>query len=86
MNDYLLFFRGGLDGRASPEQIQKAMQKREAWIDKLAKAGKLGFRGNRLSRTGSVIKGDKREVFEGLYVEGKEIVGGFTEVREVAAP
>ncbi len=82
MKDYVFLFRGGLDFRtASPEQLQKAMQKWQVWMDKLAKDGKLSSSGNRLAGTGSVIKGEKKQVFEGPYVEGKEIVGGFIAVK-----
>jgi hypothetical protein len=82
MKDYVFLFRGGLDFRtASPEQLQKAMQKWQVWMDKLAKDGRLSSSGNRLADTGSVIKGEKKQVFEGPYVEGKEIVGGFIAVK-----
>ncbi len=82
MKEYLLFFRGGLDYRsASPEQLQKAMQKWQVWLDALADEGKLASRGNRLAAAGSVIRGEKKQVFEGPYVEGKEIVGGFIGVK-----
>ncbi|HTP58521.1 MAG TPA: YciI family protein [Spirochaetia bacterium] len=82
MKDYIFLFRGGLDFRtASPEQLQKAMQKWQLWMDRLAKDGKLSSSGNRLNGTGSVIRGNKKEVFEGPYVEGKEIVGGYMGVK-----
>ena len=82
MKDYLLFFRGAMDFRtASPEQLQGATQKWQVWLDKLAKEGKLASRGSRLTAAGSVIKGEKKQVFEGPYVEGKEIVGGYISVR-----
>ncbi len=82
MKDYLFFFRGGLDFRsASPEQLQRATQKWQIWLDTLAKEGKLGSRGQRLSAVGSVIRGEKKLVFEGPYVEGKEIVGGYITVK-----
>ncbi len=49
MKEYLFFFRGGLDFRtASPEQLQKATQKWQVWLDKLAKEGRLSSSGNRL--------------------------------------
>ncbi len=82
MKEYLLFFRGGLDYRsASPEQLQKAMQKWQVWLDSLENEGKLASRGNRVTGAGSVVKGEKKQVFEGPYVEGKEIVGGFIGVK-----
>jgi len=82
MKEYLFFFRGGLDFRtASPETLQKATQKWQIWLDRLAKQGKLASAGSRLTPIGSVIRGEKKQVFEGPYVEGKEIVGGFIAVK-----
>jgi hypothetical protein len=81
MKDYVLLFRGGLHFQtASPEQLQQAMMKWKTWMDGLAKEGKFQG-GQRLTREGAVIKGGKKQVIDGPYAEGKEIVGGYLAIK-----
>lgn len=81
MKDYLLLFRGGLDySKASPEQLQQSMQKWRSWMDGLAQQGKLSG-GQRLEGTGSVVNGTKKQVSDGPFAEGKEVIGGYIAVK-----
>lgn len=81
MKDYLLLFRGGLDfTTATPEQMQQAMMKWKAWIDELAWDGRYNG-GDRLQRDGAVIKGSKKQIFDGPHTESKEIVGGYISIK-----
>ena len=78
MKDFMLLFRGGLNfNTATPEQMQTAMQNWKTWTDKLVQAGRYVNDGNRLRPEGAVISGRKKDLMDGPFTEGKEIVGGF---------
>jgi len=78
MSDFLFLFRGG-DARTlqqSPEAWQKHMKKWMQWMGELDKKGK--FAGAQpLTQTGKVVKGNKKLVTDGPFMEGKEMVGGY---------
>jgi len=77
MKNYILLFRGGLDfATASPEQLQTSMMKWKTWMDALGAAGQLKG-GERLTQTGAVLSGPQKQLTDGPYAEGKEVVGGF---------
>ena len=81
MKDYMLLFRGGLDfATAAPEQVQQAMMKWKTWMEELTKAGYYNH-GERLTRTGQLIKGNGKQVSDGPYTEGKEVVGGYISIK-----
>lgn len=81
MKDYILLFRGGLDFKtASPEQLQTSMLKWKTWMDKLGAEGKL-FGGERLTQTGAVLSGKQKQLSDGPYAEGKEVVGGYLVIK-----
>jgi len=76
MKDFMFLFRGGLDvTRASAEELERAMQKWRVWTEELAGKGKY-VTGQRLTRSGSVLTGKKKELTDGPFTESKEIVGG----------
>ncbi len=75
MSDFLLIFRGG-EPKGSAEEIQKHMEKWRAWMEGLAKNGKLKG-GSPLDKTGKVITGTKKLITDGPYAEAKEVVGGY---------
>jgi len=78
MKDFMLLFRGGLDFQtATPEQMQTAMQNWKVWTAQLMQAGRYVNDGNRLKAEGAVLSGRKKDLIDGPYTEGKEIVGGF---------
>lgn len=84
MADYLLLFRGGDAERAieqqDPEKWKAHMMRWKAWIDKLDEDGKL-VAAQPLGSDGSVIRGTQKQVTDGPFTEGKEIVGGYLIVK-----
>lgn len=84
MKEFLLLFRGGEEGmtaaRQSPESFQQHMMKWKTWMEGLGRQGKL-ISGQPLAGTGTVIKGSRRVVTDGPFVEGKEIVGGYLMIK-----
>ena len=78
MKDFMLLFRGGMNFKtATPEQMQIAMQNWKAWTERLVQQGRYVNDGNRLKPEGAVISGKKKDLLDGPFAEGKEIVGGF---------
>jgi len=83
MKDFMFLFRfkDGLDLRsASREEFQKETMKWKTWTEKLMKEGRL-TPGNRLVPSGKVMKGKNRQVQDGPFAEGKEVVGSFCTVK-----
>ncbi len=76
MKDYLFLFRGGMDGQLSPEELQKQNQKWTDWIGDLAKAGRFKA-GEPLSKEAKVVRGSKKVITDGPFLESKEVVGGY---------
>jgi hypothetical protein len=78
MEKFMLIFQGGMHAGSpqSPEIMQAQMGKWMAWIDKLNKAGKY-LAGEPLLPGGKQITGKNKNVTDGPYTEGKEVVGGF---------
>lgn len=81
MKEYILLFRGGLDfSTASPEQLQTSMMKWKTWMDKLGADGRL-LGGERLTKTGAVLSGPQKQLSDGPYAEGKEVVAGYLVIK-----
>ena len=78
MKEYLLLFRGGnnADAHPSPEESQAYMQRWIAWMTELGKQGKF-VGAQPLGKTGKQVKGTKKVVSDGPFMEGKETVGGY---------
>lgn len=78
MEKFMLIFHSDMskEQEHSPEEMQATMAKWMAWIDKLAQAGKY-VGGEALLPGGKNIKGSHKNVTDGPYTEGKEIVGGY---------
>lgn len=77
MEKFMLIFQEELKGTSpSPDQMEQSMGKWFAWIDSLAKAGKYDS-GEPLLPGGKVIKGNHKNVTDGPFTEGKEIIGGY---------
>jgi hypothetical protein len=79
MKEYLLLFRGGdnpgMEG-GSPEQMQTYMMKWMHWMEGLKEQGKL-IGAQPLEMSGMQIRGTKKIVSDGPFMEGKEMVGGY---------
>ena len=77
MSEFTFLFRGG-DASASPEQMQKTMEKWVAWFKELGAKGHIKDPGHPLERTGKVVTGKRKIVQDGPYAEAKDVVGGYT--------
>ncbi len=77
MSDFTFLYRGR-DTDASPEQMQKTMEKWRDWFKELGDSGHLKDIGHPLEKSGKVVKGAQKTVTDGPFAEAKDIVGGFT--------
>lgn len=77
MSDFTFLYRGR-DTTASPEQMQKTMEKWRAWFKELGEKGHLKDIGHPLEHTGKVVKGKQKSVTDGPFAEAKDVVGGFS--------
>ena len=77
MSEFTFLFRGS-DTSASPEQMQKNMQKWVAWFKELGEKGHIKYPGHPLEGTGKVVRGKQKTIHDGPYAEAKDIVNGFT--------
>ena len=77
MEKFMFIFHGGMPDTLSPEQMQAQMGKWMAWIDQLSKEDKY-VAGEPLLPGGKQVSGPGgKNVTDGPYTEGKEVVGGF---------
>jgi hypothetical protein len=77
MEKFMFIFHGGMSDNPSPDQMQANMGKWMAWIDKLAKQDQY-VAGEPLLPGGKLLSGaGGKNVTDGPYTEGKEVVGGF---------
>jgi hypothetical protein len=78
MKEFLFLFRGGDSQQMlqSPENFQAHMQKWMQWMGKLQDDGKL-IGAQPLAPTGKIVKGSRKVVTDGPFMEGKEMVGGY---------
>ena len=76
MSEFTYLFRGR-DRTASPEQMQRTMEKWVAWFKDLGAKGHLKDPGHPLEATGKVVKGKQKTVNDGPYAEAKDVVGGY---------
>ncbi len=76
MSEFTYLFRGR-DTTASPEQMQKTMEKWVAWFKDLGAKGHLKEPGHPLEHTGKVVTGKQMIVNDGPFAEAKDVVGGY---------
>jgi hypothetical protein len=76
MSEFTYLFRGR-ETSASPEQMQKTMEKWVAWFKDLGAKGHIKDPGHPLEHTGKVVKGTQKAVIDGPYAEAKDVVGGY---------
>jgi len=77
MSDFAFLYRGR-DTNASPEQMQRTMEKWRAWFKELGEQGHLKDIGHPLENSGKVVRGKQKSVTDGPFAEAKDVVGGFT--------
>ena len=85
MSEFTFLFRGR-DRSASPDQMQKTMQRWIVWFKELGENGHLKDPGRPFEQTGKVVTGKQKTVHDGPYVEAKDVVGGYilVEARDMA--
>jgi hypothetical protein len=76
MSEFTYLFRGR-DASASPEQMQKHMEKWVAWFKDLGAKGHLKDPGHPLEPVGKVVMGKQKIVNDGPYAEAKDVIGGY---------
>ncbi len=76
MEKFMLIFHGDSHAIQSPEAMQANMGKWMAWVEKLKKTNQY-LAGDPLLPGGKLISGKNKNVTDGPYTEGKEVVGGY---------
>ncbi|MDJ1506597.1 YciI family protein [Xanthocytophaga agilis] len=86
MKDFMLIYRNTLEAeelyaQQSPEVLEANLAKWSAWLGALTQQGKLTDGGQPLYPQGKTLKGKAKKITDGPYIEGKEIVGGYSIIR-----
>jgi hypothetical protein len=78
MDKFILLFRGGNThiSTANSQAAMDVIQTWNDWMQGLAEKGILAG-GDALQVSGKYVKGTNKEVSDGLYAEGNEMVGGY---------
>jgi hypothetical protein len=79
MPEFTFLYRGR-DTSASPEQMQKTMEKWLAWFKDLGEKGHIKDPGHPLEATGKVVKSKQKLVLDGPFAEAKDVIGGYSVV------
>lgn len=81
MNEFVFLFRASEESAqaamGTPEAAQQAMAAWLTWIRSLESSGHLKNPGQPLARSGKVVRGNKKVVTDGPFIESKDIVLGF---------
>ena len=78
MAQYLLIYRRPREQPApSPAQMQQRIPKWQAWFQELSANGHLQERGSPLEDAGKLVRGARKNVTDGPYVE-KDLVMGYS--------
>jgi hypothetical protein len=70
MGEFTLLFRGR-DRSASPDQMQKTMQKWVAWLKELNENGHVKYPGHPLNDAGKVVSSKQKAVHDGPFAESQ---------------
>ncbi len=81
MSEFVYLFRIGAEEQreamGTPEQAQRSMQVWLAWMRELEAKGHIKHPGQPLAPDGKVVRGSRRSVTDGPFVEVKDLVAGF---------
>jgi hypothetical protein len=82
MAKFLFLYRSAFDvhQKMTPEEMQRHMEKWQAWLGEGFKKGWLLDAGDALKREGRVVN-PKNVVTDGPFVESKEVLGGYSVVQ-----
>ena len=81
MSEYVLLYRAtpeARDAAMTGERAQQSYARWQAWMKEMADKGQLKNRGVPLERPGRGVRGRKKMVTDGPFVESKEVLGGFS--------
>lgn len=82
MSEYVLLYRTTAqahdEAMGTPEKARQSMDKWRAWMREMTEQGQLKSVGLPLERSGKVVSGKGKAVFDGPYAESKEVIGGFS--------
>jgi hypothetical protein len=85
MTEYICLFRSTPSAmqaaNATPERAKESMNAWLGWIRDLEASGNLANAGQPLDFAGKTVRGQDRIVTDGPYVEGKDLLLGYTIVR-----
>jgi hypothetical protein len=83
MKEFLLLFRGADKERAamSPEEKEAHMNRWTEWVGAIAAQGKYNGGHPLRNDSGKVISGRAKQLSDGPFIEGKEIIGGYILVK-----
>ena len=90
MSEFVYLFRIGAaaqrEAMGTPEHAQQSMRVWLAWMGELEAKGHLKNPGQPLAPEGKVVRGKKKAITDGPYVEVKDLVAGFIviEARDLA--
>jgi hypothetical protein len=78
MAKFMYVFRGGglVVKGLSPADLGAHLGKWTAWINELAKAGHNEVHGPPLQMAGKTVRGSDRQITDGPFAEGKDLVTG----------
>lgn len=77
MSEFLYIYRGR-ESESSPEQMQRTLQKWMAWLKELKENGHLKDPGHPLESNSKFVKGKRKTIVDGPFVEVKDLVCGYT--------
>lgn len=78
MAKFMYVFRGGgfVVKGLSPAELGAHLGKWTAWVTELAKAGHNETGGHPLQMPGKTVRGSDRQITDGTFAEGKDVVTG----------
>jgi hypothetical protein len=81
MSDFVYLFRTNPEEQrehmGTPEAAQQSMQAWLNWVRELEEKGHLKDRGQPLEQSGKVVRGGRKVITDGPYIEVKDLVAGF---------
>jgi hypothetical protein len=60
----------------SPEEMERLAKAWWAWVEDLKKSGNFVRAGERMERTGKIVRGKAKVVSDGPYAEAKDTING----------
>jgi hypothetical protein len=77
-NEYLVISRGQWDAHASPQDVQRAIDRFYTWLERNIAEGRMRT-GSRLQAEGRLVA--RSGITDGPFAETKEMIGGYWFIR-----